>query len=71
MKININNYDLVITSEKGCIRIYENGKEMYGVRDLEFIAKCGELASLKIEKTTADRDGNFYLIGDGKEEKER
>ena len=71
MKININNYDLVITSEKGCVRVYENGKEMYGVQSLEYSAKCGELPSLKIEKTTADNDGNYYLIGGGKTEKEK
>ncbi len=71
MKININDCDLVITSKKGCVRVYENGKEMLGIQSLEYIAKCGELPSLHIEKTTADKDGNFYIIGGGKTEKEK
>ena len=66
MKIKIEDFDLIITSEKGLVRIYENGKEMYGVQSLEYTAKCGELPSLIIEKTTTDNQGNFYLIGGGK-----
>ena len=69
MKVNINDYDLVITSKKGCVRVYENGKEMFGVQSLEYSAKCGEFPLSHIEKTTADKDGNYYLIGGGKTEK--
>lgn len=69
MKINANDYDFIITSQKGCVRVYENGKEIYGIQELSYCAKCGEFSQLEIKQTIADKDGNFYLVGGGKTEK--
>ena len=70
MKINANDYDFIITSQKGCVRVYENGKEIYGIQELSCCAKCGKFLQLEIKKINTDKDGNFYLVGGGKAEKE-
>lgn len=71
MKININNYDLVITSEKGCIRVYEQGHEIQGLTKLSYEAETGELQRLEIKQIITDKNGNYYFAGGEKKEKEK
>lgn len=63
MKININDYDLVITCKDGIIHTYQLGKEILGVKSLEFKASVNELAELTITKGITDKNGNLYIIG--------
>jgi hypothetical protein len=61
--IDTDDYDLVITCKDGIIHTYQLGKEILGVKSLEFKASVNELAELTITKGITDKNGNMYIIG--------
>jgi len=71
MKININNYDLVITSKNGEIHVYENGHELNGGQSILFKANLGELPYMELKQYITDKNGNFHFTGGFEKEKEK
>lgn len=61
--IDTDDYDLVITCKDGVIHTYQLGKEILGVKSLEFKASVDELAELTITKAITDNNGNMYVVG--------
>lgn len=62
MKIDIKDYDLVITTKKGVTNLYLNGKEVQGVQEMKYYVCINNLPILTIEKIV-DNDGKYYIVG--------
>lgn len=63
MKIDIKDYDVIITIKKGMVHLYEYGKETFGVQGLKLEVDCYNLPSLTTSKIVTDENGDFYKMG--------